>query len=216
MWIFTTGGFVSAVEHRDDPSLVMVRARDKKSLVNMLGSLNVGVEDSDKLHNEDEVFISPGSDYRWRTVVSKDEFTRFLTTEVRDYLDYDNFKSALTKTRGKVFHDVAMKVWSAMFGVSDYGENPRTPEELAYDNRSTKRRRHQGSFGYTPPEDYQAMVDDMFGGRKDDPEPEQENCEQCGNPDATYAPDPYAEEILDDETPVWLCEQCRADNALEI
>ena len=32
MWVFTTGGFVSAVEHRDNPDLVMVRARDEQSL----------------------------------------------------------------------------------------------------------------------------------------------------------------------------------------
>ena len=32
MWIFTSTGFVSAVVHRDDADLIVVRARDRESL----------------------------------------------------------------------------------------------------------------------------------------------------------------------------------------
>jgi hypothetical protein len=35
-------------------------------------------------------------------------------------------------------------------------------------------------------------------------------CEDCGRP-ALHGPDPYAEELYDDLTPHWLCQQCRAD-----
>ena len=32
MWIFTETGFVSAVQHRENPDYLMVRARDRQSL----------------------------------------------------------------------------------------------------------------------------------------------------------------------------------------
>lgn len=47
---------------------------------------------------------------------------------------------------------------------------------------------------------------------------ENEPCRQCGKvgDDVIFAPCPYQSEINDDDTPVWLCEDCRYDNALEI
>lgn len=41
------------------------------------------------------------------------------------------------------------------------------------------------------------------------PDPQEGVCEQCGSTiDVTFGPDPYAQEIGDDETPVWLCAIC--------
>ena len=37
-------------------------------------------------------------------------------------------------------------------------------------------------------------------------------CEICGATDnLLWEPDPYAHEINDDDTPVWLCEDCRQE-----
>jgi len=46
-------------------------------------------------------------------------------------------------------------------------------------------------------------------------------CSECGtsgtekNP-VTWGPDPYAEEIAGDDTPVWECQKCRHESADEI
>lgn len=37
----------------------------------------------------------------------------------------------------------------------------------------------------------------------------------CTN-EATFGPDPYAQDIYDDDTPVWMCADCRDDSAMEI
>lgn len=125
MWIFTTGGFVSAVEHRDDKSQAMVRARDKKSLEEMLSGIRKAFEEQGKTTEEiDEIMVDMSiysviGDYKWRAVVPKSAFALFLAYETMHYLNYANFKSKLTATRGQKWHDTAMKVWSAMFGVED-------------------------------------------------------------------------------------------------
>ncbi len=42
-------------------------------------------------------------------------------------------------------------------------------------------------------------------------------CEGCGcAADLSFAPDPYEWERNDDDTPVWLCGQCRSERALDI
>jgi len=37
-----------------------------------------------------------------------------------------------------------------------------------------------------------------------------------GTEDLDFGPDPFDQEILDDDTPVWLCEPCWQDAADEI
>lgn len=38
-----------------------------------------------------------------------------------------------------------------------------------------------------------------------------EKCEHCDSIETTLAPDPYLVDIHDDDTPIWLCQQCRDD-----
>ena len=48
------------------------------------------------------------------------------------------------------------------------------------------------------------------------PPPRKQPCEQCGNPNAEFGPDPYLEEIKDNKTPRWLCAGCRRQNLRDI
>jgi len=42
-------------------------------------------------------------------------------------------------------------------------------------------------------------------------------CEYCGtNDNLIWGPNPYAHEINDDDTPMWLCENCRQELADDI
>ena len=48
---------------------------------------------------------------------------------------------------------------------------------------------------------------------------EQEHkCRECGKVDSTvtFAPDSYNDEIYDDNTPVWECENCRMESLMDI
>ena len=106
MWLFTETGFISAVQHRNKPGHMMVRARDKKSLVPL-----------SRLANS-EITNTPTADYPYRTVVSDSDLTAFMKVSVAN-LDYDNFKSRVAVTRGYNFAHALMSVWSAMHDVED-------------------------------------------------------------------------------------------------
>lgn len=99
MWIFTKSSFLSAVEHRDDPSVLMIRARDKQSLQHMSEEFDTPIVEM------------AYSDYPYRIVAGKEEFAAWLDGEVHA-IDYDNFKDA--STRGSVWKDALMDVWAAM------------------------------------------------------------------------------------------------------
>lgn len=130
MWVFTSGGFVSAVSHRDDDNLLMVRARDELSLKVM----KQGIEQMSKPEGtelvEIKIYSEGGSDYPWRAVVSKDIFGEWLKFEVTKYLNYPNFKSELTAQRGEVWHRAAMNVWTDMLAVEDKPQGWRPYQHL--------------------------------------------------------------------------------------
>lgn len=103
MWAMTsTGGFFSAVEHRQDNSLLMVRCRAEA--------------DADYIAKKTDTTVirSNGkADYEFRVVVSKARFAAFIMTEIMD-IDYDNFKNSVKKRQGSARANVYMSVWSAL------------------------------------------------------------------------------------------------------
>lgn len=129
MWIFTTEGFISAVQDPKDPDAVQVRARDRKSLESMLQSIELAGEAINDAADEGvepvdlgshEIVTGLGTDYRWRVQgLKKGTFALFLQFEVLNYLEYTNFKNALTASRGEGYHKAAMNVWVDMLAVDD-------------------------------------------------------------------------------------------------
>lgn len=104
MWLFTTNGFISIVEH--DADHLVVRARDSFSLSPLVQSYNV------------EIRSTPTADYPYRIFLSKDQFKNYLHNQA-GLINYKNFKSEVAITRGKKFSDALLKVWSAMHLVED-------------------------------------------------------------------------------------------------
>jgi hypothetical protein len=104
MWIFTTGGFVSAV--RDKEGAMMVRARDEGSLLEMAFNFNSAM------------IRTPHADYPYRVILDPDQFVEWLL-EQGNRIQYDNFKSAVAVTRGQVFANALYSVWRAMHAVED-------------------------------------------------------------------------------------------------
>lgn len=127
----TTTGFTSAVEHRDDPSLLVIRARDEDSLMNLAGDL--GLE-------QDAVYTSFPSDYPFRAIVPKIRYAQWCYDRVLG-IDYDNFKSRATTERGGDYAGFLHEVWSAGLALTD--EATRTENDAALAERDRVWRTHQ-------------------------------------------------------------------------
>ena len=77
MWIFTTKGFLSVVQHNSMPEHFQVKSR-------AIYPLQV-------LWPDHEVEVIDWADYRFRITISKEEATSVLTGEIESVL-YTNFK----------------------------------------------------------------------------------------------------------------------------
>ena len=106
MWIFTQTGFVSAVQHRDDPDLLVVRARDRLSLEPLAESTTLNIT------------TNAQADYPYRVILSKDDFAAWTLTQIED-LNYPNFKNQVAVTRGKKFAGHLGEVWATMLRAED-------------------------------------------------------------------------------------------------
>lgn len=102
MWLFTTKGFYSVVEHRDDPDLVLVRCRvraDMAALKEHMPSI--------------QPYEDKTADYRYRAIVPRREWLATML-ELGDEIDYTNFKKAVKERQGEKRERIYLRVWSAM------------------------------------------------------------------------------------------------------
>ena len=99
MWLLTTQGFYSVVAHRDDPDLLLVRARVRED-IEALGAQIPSIEP----------FEDPAADYRWRAEVTRAEWEQAMV-ELARAIDYDNFKDAVSRRQGMEREAVYHRVW---------------------------------------------------------------------------------------------------------
>lgn len=118
MWLFTDTGFVSAVVSKEDRKMISVRARDKKSLESFVKMFKV------------KIVELQARDYEYRVYITKKQLTEWLNTRV-DELNYDNFKTQVTKTRGYEFAEPLHGVWYEMLEVSDKRKKTKKGSSLA-------------------------------------------------------------------------------------
>lgn len=106
MWVFTSFGFFSVVQHRARPDHVLVRARDRADLVALVK--RVGKPKPAIRH-------TPAADYPYRLELAKGRFASFMSSIALE-LDYPNFKGAVAERQGyeraAVYHDVWAKLRS--------------------------------------------------------------------------------------------------------
>ena len=114
MWIFTESGFVSAVRKADNPQVLTVRSRDKKSLEQL--ATDAGVQ----------IAQSPDADYPYRVFVEQEVFAQWAF-EQSMAVSYNNFKTKVAKSRGHEYASALGNVWVAMLKVED--EQARTNEK---------------------------------------------------------------------------------------
>lgn len=128
MWSFTGFGFFSVIQHRDDPELLLVRARVREDLVNL----------KKYLPNLGDITDTPNADYPYRALAWRVDYAEAMKRAILD-IDYTNFKNGVTKTQGHARHDLYMRVWGVM----------RTAEQtLGVMDREARRVSLQNSFPY--------------------------------------------------------------------
>lgn len=138
MWIMTTIGFYSAVQHRDNHDDLLIRARSKADLerLQQLAVDGYGVTVPVGGH-------APGlgpidttltrADYPHRMVISKAAWKAILE-QLTDDVDYDNFKTAVAKAghpeRANTYHNV----WQTLLAIErepDAGVYPKGTKKPA-------------------------------------------------------------------------------------
>ncbi|MGI9187813.1 MAG: hypothetical protein ACR2J9_09940 [Gaiellales bacterium] len=103
MWLMTTRGFYSVVQHRDDAERLLVRARTRED-IEALSDLVAG----------EPVWLRD-ADYAWRVEATRDEWQAAMQVLIAE-ITYPNFKSAV--------HDAAhegayMDVWGILHRLND-------------------------------------------------------------------------------------------------
>jgi hypothetical protein len=93
MWLCLKDGFISAVEHRRRPGVLVVRARNPDHLR--------------KLFPGKRIYVREGSDYPARIFVKRYEFAEFLVRQASE-IDYPNFKDAVPDDE---LHNMYLEMW---------------------------------------------------------------------------------------------------------
>jgi hypothetical protein len=101
MWIFLSDSFLSVVQHKDDVSKLLVRARLKGDIERAFPG--VTAEET------------PIADYRYRAIVPREKFAARLAA-LADGIDYTNFKKSV---RDEARHEAYMNVWGIMLREQD-------------------------------------------------------------------------------------------------
>jgi len=114
MWLMTETGFVSAVTHWDNPEIIVVRARDYESLLDVADFA------------EKVIQHTPDNDYPIRVEVPRQVFAEYVTGQIMS-MTYSNYKDRMYSTRGRDFTHALSDVWSTMHKV----ETARYPEQEA-------------------------------------------------------------------------------------
>jgi hypothetical protein len=94
MWICMDNCFVSAVEDRDDPNGLLVRARKQEHLTRLFPSKPIA--------------ITPEADYAARVFVTKAEFAAVITERITA-ISYPNFKNSVRDHR---LHQLYSEFWT--------------------------------------------------------------------------------------------------------
>ena len=121
MWIMTTDGFFSAVQHRDEPNILLVRARSRRDLE--------ALSERIALHPS-KILSTDNADYPFRVLIPREKWAEYLMSASED-LTYPNFKSAVGKTnpeRAYIYHDV----WSALFEIESEGQAAKEMDRMLW------------------------------------------------------------------------------------
>lgn len=135
MWTFTDFGFFSAVRSKEDPNKLIVRARAREDLEQLILRYGSFL----KLTNND-IIVKEGTDYGFRIVVDPQAWGIVLSKSCQE-IDYDNFKDAVKNrmgvTRANVYSDVWMALLDIQYPKQKYVLNMPIAMSYSKDNNRT-------------------------------------------------------------------------------
>lgn len=103
MWVVTRHGFYSAVQHRDDPGRLLVRARARSDLDAMLAVLG----------RDSEVVNDTCADYRYRVTIEREAWATFLAAEAAG-VDYESHAKEAMAGSDRRRYDAYLDCWAAL------------------------------------------------------------------------------------------------------
>jgi len=109
MWVLTTNGFYSAVQHNEKPDILLVRARCKEDLIALKKKY---------MRNLGEITYISNADYPYRAEVSKNQFAEGMRRIIKD-ITYGNFKSEVARVQGSKRASIYHSVWSVLQRIED-------------------------------------------------------------------------------------------------
>src|SRR6516162_8243698 len=107
MWLFTRYGFFSVVQTAEHPDHLMVRARCREHLRNLMQRFSV--------LTEARIIVTGSSDYRYRIIVDKADWAG-VCAGLGAEIDYSNFKDAVhSNPLDLTYETVLHRVWSDVY-----------------------------------------------------------------------------------------------------
>ena len=119
MWLTTTTGFYSAVQHNTEPDTLVVRTRsyaDALALATFLVARNK--KSYGKTVPATLIKTKEYSDYPWRVFVARRHWVDFVAFQAQS-IDYGNFKSEVTRVQGATHAHTYAGVWSTLLEIED-------------------------------------------------------------------------------------------------
>jgi len=111
MWLCMNDGFLSAVEDKDNPDMLWVRARRREHLVDMMKKTGC------KFYN---IQYTKNRDYQFRIHVPKVVFASEIVPALVMSIDYTNFKNSVKDQDLKMFYS---NVWGDGVNHLDHRNN---------------------------------------------------------------------------------------------
>jgi len=121
MWLFSETGFVSAVVDPTDKNKIVVRAREKESLKPLMAMTGVKM-----------TYPKRATDYPHRVVVTRQQYADWVLSLV-EQMQYTNYKTQVSKTRGHDFAHPLHQVWSTMLQLEEGYEPPAVRGRWTYE-----------------------------------------------------------------------------------
>jgi hypothetical protein len=128
----TTKGFFSAVQDRNNPTRVLVRARCKEDIDAL----------AEYLPNS-KPWRLVRSDYEWRLSCTAIEWASVLM-EFALAIDYDNFKNAVKREQGPERAWIYTRVWSALLALEPFGRYTSWFGDSGHGRKHSKPKKKKG------------------------------------------------------------------------
>lgn len=126
MWAFTSEAFLSIVQHKQNPAMLVVRSRRPGHI--------------QKMFPDAEVATLDGRDYQFRAELPREVVAERMFQYVME-MTATNFKDSV---KDKVYHDACYGVWSCMERIQPY------PAYSLYSNKGKRLGMHGPLFDSLP------------------------------------------------------------------